>query len=261
MTARVPFSDPGGGIVNAPIGSEEWAQRVRLEMQAIVKDLPHTPERFARYKKLCDEHRIWVLLNKRDGSRFKSWEEFCEHPEPWGLGRPVDDVNRWLSVAMGKQALQLVTAPPDGRADNRRGGKRGTVDGFDSSTESKNQPDHTAPLLRAILRAPQPVQQLYRDGLIGQKVAAKLGPDRPTPEQAAQIAEIVEAVRATPRPKAEHDKAKVQREVNDRVRSMLGDGADDPVAKIVRLVAKLNTQQIERLRIELRPVLGELEGA
>jgi hypothetical protein len=258
MTARVPFSDPGGGIVNAPIGSEEWAQRVRLEMQAIVKDLPHTPERFARYKKLCDEHRIWVLLNKRDGSRFKSWEEFCEHPEPWGLGRPVDEVNRWLSVAMGKQALQLVTAPPDGRAGN--GANQHTGPRVDSSTESKN-PQTTAPLLRAILRAPQPVQQLYRDGLIGQKVAAKLGPDRPTPEQAAQIAEIVEAVRATPRPKAEHDKAKVQREVNDRVRSMLGDGAADPVAKIVRLVAKLNTQQLERLRIELRPVLGELEGA
>ena len=35
--------------------------------------------------------------------------------------------------------------------------------------------------LRAILRAPELAQSLYRDGLISQTAAAKMGPSKPTP--------------------------------------------------------------------------------
>ncbi len=39
--------------------------------------------------------------------------------------------------------------------------------------------------LRAILRAPEPIQAAYRDGLIGQVDAARLGPKVPTEAQAS----------------------------------------------------------------------------
>jgi hypothetical protein len=37
--------------------------------------------------------------------------------------------------------------------------------------------------LRAILRAPEPIQDLYRQGLVSQTVAAKAGPRKPDEEQ------------------------------------------------------------------------------
>jgi hypothetical protein len=111
MNAALPFSDPGGGVVNAPIGSEAWAQRVRLEMQAIVKDLAKAPERFAGYIELCQAHRAWALMNKRDGSKFTGLEEFCEYPEPWGLGRPWKVIKPYLVALHGKAAVAAQVAP------------------------------------------------------------------------------------------------------------------------------------------------------
>jgi len=250
MNARA-FSDPGGEVVNAPIGTEVWAQRVRLEMQSIVKNLPKAPERFEGYVRLCQEHRAWTLMNRQDGGRFKTFEEFCEAAEPWGLGRPYTEIVPYLEALHGKRAVQLETVRP--AQEPKAGPGRGNKTTSTESTEFTR--DHTAPLLRAILRAPQPIQQLYRDGLIGQKVAAKLGPDRPSPEQAARIAEVTEAVRSTTRPAMELEKPRVQREVNERVREML-DQKSDPVAQIVRLASKLNRQQVERLRIALRSIVG-----
>jgi hypothetical protein len=82
---------------------------------------------------------------------------------------------------LGKQATELLIAPPDGRANNVGTGKKAkkqsseNVEVLDSNHDDENlkQTDPTATRLRAILRAPQPVQQLYREGLIGQQVAAR----------------------------------------------------------------------------------------
>ena len=40
---RPRFSDPGGEIVDAPIGSENWAKRWRLEVQFIWDNVPKEP--------------------------------------------------------------------------------------------------------------------------------------------------------------------------------------------------------------------------
>lgn len=45
------------------------------------------------------EHRAWTLMNKPDGSFFGTFEEFCEHRQPWGLGKPWPEIKPALPVA------------------------------------------------------------------------------------------------------------------------------------------------------------------
>jgi hypothetical protein len=84
--AKPRLSDPGGEVSNAAIGSLQWAQRWRLEVQATCHTIPSASERLARYWALGNAHDIWRLLDRSDGTPFESVEEFCRAKEPCGLG-------------------------------------------------------------------------------------------------------------------------------------------------------------------------------
>lgn len=101
------FSDPGGEVLGAPIGSELWAKRVRLELQSVLDDLPKAPLCADRYFHLILEHRAWSLMNRRDGSKFETFDELCEAARPWGLGTPYKDIERYL-VLVRKPIPQIV---------------------------------------------------------------------------------------------------------------------------------------------------------
>ncbi len=131
-------------------------------------------------------------MNKPDGSYFGSWEAFCAHPQPWGLGRPWEELRPKLEPFVGKAAIQLVTVAPDRRRENGANQHSGSRE--DSGNECRNpKAARTEGLLRSVLRSPEPVQDLYRAGLIGQVEAAKLGPRDPEPAQAARIVEVARA--------------------------------------------------------------------
>jgi len=109
---------------------------------------------------------------------------FCEHRQPWGLGQKWEKLRPLVEAVAGKQSVQLATVAPDGRRENRRGGHQ-----VDSGHHVRNQTDadeKSAARLRSVLRSPEPIQDLYRAGLIGQVEAAKLGPRDPEPAQAAR---------------------------------------------------------------------------
>jgi hypothetical protein len=74
-------------------------------------------------------------------------------------------------TAMGEREYDLLTTAPDGRRDNKRGGKD------DSCPRSTNQSRQTK-RLRAIARAPTFIRSLYVAGLIDAKLAELLGPDK-----------------------------------------------------------------------------------
>jgi hypothetical protein len=99
----------------------------------------------------------------------------------------------YLEGRFGRQAVQLMTVPRDGRMDNGKVEREGL---FDSYTRCTNQKHTTSAKLRAILRAPEVIQELYREGLVSQATAARMGPRSPQPEQAARVAEARQA-RAT----------------------------------------------------------------
>ena len=244
MRAPVQLSDPGGEVLDAPFGSEDWAKRVRLNMQAAVRDLHKTPQLVRQYVELVRENRVWTLLNRRDGSRFATFEEFCEAEYPWGLGKPYREIEPFLEAAIGRRALHLVTVAPSAQGERTDIAKT-------SRDECGKSGERKAQALRAILRAPEPAQDLYREGLLGQKEAAKLGPKNPTPEEAARVTEVARAVateaKAAPKPKAEPDRLALQRRLNTRTRQLLGEDVDDQVAKLLRTIARL--ADVDRARL------------
>lgn len=246
------FSDPGGEVVNAPVGSAEWAKRIRLELNSIIKDLPKVPERAKRYLDVIRQHRAWTLLNKEDGGPFSTFEEFCAHPQPWGLGKPYAEIEPFLEAAVGKRHLQLVTVAP---AQSPPGKIPDTVSDISAGDARR------AGRLRAIAeRAPEPVRQLYRDGLLGQDVAAKLGPKSPSPDDAKRMHEVAYALetqaKALGKPKDETQRLATQKALNRRARQLLGDDTDDQVAKLLRTIAKLSEEDRQRLLEALKEQYG-----
>jgi hypothetical protein len=83
----------------------------------------------------------------------------------------------YLAAEIGPKAADLATVAPGQQ------GERTDLETSGNDCPKFDGPsDRKAKNLRAILRAPEVVQDLYREGLLPQTVAAKLGPKSPTPE-------------------------------------------------------------------------------
>lgn len=176
--------DPGYGDLTAPIGSVEWAKRWRLEFQGVAKRLPQAPESGKRFYDLGKQHRAWTLITDAEGKHFRTWEAFCAYRQPWGLGMDPVKFDAFLKAAVGPREAGMITVPParQGERSDLEETSRHHVGKSSDADQRKNE------RIRAILRAPEQVQDLYREGLIRQTDAAKLGPRTPTPEQASAIA-------------------------------------------------------------------------
>jgi len=181
----MPPPDPGYGDPNAPVGSSEWAKRWRIGFQSLVKHLPKAPESSRKLFELGEQHRAWTMLTNEAGVYYRNFDEFCRDGQPWGLGMEPDKFRAYLAAELGSKAADLATVSP---------GSQGERTDLDSTShincgKSESTGKRKAENLRAILRAPEVVQDLYREGRISQADAAAMGPKSPTPEQAASIAE------------------------------------------------------------------------
>jgi len=210
------------------------------------------------YVDLVNKERAWTLMNKPDGSFFGSWEEFCEHRQPWGLGKPWDQLRPFIEAAVGKQALQLATVAPakPPQAGPGRGHTQTDKTHYpEDSLFTPAAPAHEARLRAIAERAPEPVRELYRDGLIGAKEAAALGPKNPTPEEAAKVTEVAIAakqVATEAKPKTPKEKMAVKKTVNAVVREMTG-REPDPVALAANALAKVPPHRLAELVARLDP--------
>jgi hypothetical protein len=216
----------GFGHPSAPIGSESWAQWWRTTFQHTVNSLGMYPETAKSLYESGNKHRAWAILRNPNGLRFRTFQEFCETPKPHGLELDYATFIAYLEARYGKEAVQLMTVPPDGRQMNGRkrqatmeeifateqtpspvdsghyvqnqqerfagepngnnGTSQHTETKVDSATELQNQNHETTRRLRAINRAPLKVQELYRDGYLSQVDAARLGPEPPQKEKAEE---------------------------------------------------------------------------
>lgn len=253
----VLLHDPGTGDSNAPVGTEAWALRVRLSITTTVADLPKAPERFNRYYNLITEHRAWRLMTKADGTTFSSWTEFCAYRQPWGLGKPWEEIRPFLVAVLGENAVALATVRPDGRAESlaARRGEDGRAMSIPATVTGMVNDDRTERNLRAIAeRAPEPAKELYRAGLLGQQVAAKLGPKNPPPEVEARVTEIAQTLASEAREldtstKAAREAAK--RALNAKARGLLG-VRQDRVSEAMRIIERMDTDERERLMDAVR---------
>lgn len=221
------IADPGIGRDDAPIGSPDWALRIRLKMQAIVNAVEDKPDALRRYIELARRHRAWTMMHKKDGSFFATFEEFCETRQPWGLGRSWSELKPYVEAVLGKQGADLETVSPS--QQGKRTDANTSGHGDPKSTERKDK------RLRAILRAPVEVQELYRDGLISQKLAAQLGPKKA--EKAKPREEVAAAIKAVPRER---------KAIDDAVRSLLGQRKPTRVEQAVKLVALMNAAELKK---------------
>lgn len=239
--ADARLSDPGGEVSNAPIGSEDWAKRWRLEVQHIRHNIPKEPARFVRFYELGNRHRVWTLLNKSDGSKFRSFDEFCLTKEPWGLSASPVEVEQWLALVKGHKAAKLETVPQP-RPGPGRGKVSVTIEEGKNRRECGSFSTRTEQLLRAINRAPEPIRKLYEQDGLSQLWASRLGPNNPSPAQAERIAAIVVALRSV----------ETRKEADSLVRSMLGARMPSKVDRAFALAKTMTTQERKRLIARVR---------
>ncbi|QJX00301.1 hypothetical protein FTUN_7926 [Frigoriglobus tundricola] len=84
----------------------------------------------------------------------------------------------YLEAELGKRAAELVTVAPG----NDKGGRPSKGETGDTvSPVNSDADDKKAKRLRAFLRAPDLIQDLYRDGLVSQTVAAPVRLTRACP--------------------------------------------------------------------------------
>lgn len=239
-----PTADPGYGDPNAPIGTAEWAKRWRLCFQTEVKQLSRSPKSNAAYYDLGEKHQAWTLLTDEKGSHFKTWAAFCAYRQPYGLGTDPAEFEKFVKPAMGEKAFDLMTVSPGSQGERTDLGETSPDERGKLSGHTKRE------TLRAILRAPEVVQQLYRDGLITQTIAAKLGPKSPTPEQAARVAEARQAIEAIDRTKTP---AAFRAEVKRVVVEVLGVTAPSTLDILRRAWAKATADERTQFLQEIHP--------
>lgn len=234
----------------ADVGSKEWADFVRLQLVSMVDHLGENEESFLGYVEIMREHRAWTLMARKDGSTFKTIEEFCSERRPWGLGTTWAKLRPHLVSGMAKRgksqdeierALALEAVP------EAEQGKR--VDLTSNPRGEKLAPGHVQ-RLRAITRAPDAVKDAYREGRVSQAVAAKLGPKNPTPEQAARVAEAAQEVR----------KAKTRKEADAAALRVLGVKKPTIVETAFRLVERMTPAERIDFDRQIRPLIQAAEG-
>jgi len=228
--------DPGYGRADAPVGSEDWAKRWRLGFQSAALDLPGAPKECLIYYHAGLKHRAWSLLTNEYGEPFDDFDTFCACKQPYGLGTNPAKFRAYLEAEEGKRAVELLTVSVGDDVGGRpkNGETADTVSAVSPGEQRKSE------RLRAILRAPEIVQDLYREGKVSQTTAAKLGPKKPTPEQAAKVAEArqeIERLNLACEPK------RVRKEVDEVVRRVLGQQTPTLLDQAKRAVLKLTAQE------------------
>jgi len=149
------------------------------------------------------------------GDAYPDFDAFCRDRQPWGLGTDPAKFRAHLAAELGDRAADLITVAP---GTDKGGRPRKEEETSTSDVEVSNKQDRKSQQLRAILRAPEVIQTLYRDGLITQADAAKLGPRSPTPERAARVAEARQEIE-----KLDRDDPEFRKKAGGVVRRVLGD--------------------------------------
>ena len=143
--------------------------------------------------------RLWSRLTKPDGTKYREFREFCEAPQPHGLGTAHAQVNRLLVEIGNAREVKLLTVAPGSQGHRR--------DPASASRQCGGKPSsRTTERLRAIAeRSPEAIQRLYTAGVIDQIDAEPFGRRRLPPERQAEIADFVKRVAAPLAKRMEED--------------------------------------------------------
>lgn len=109
------------GNPNAPYGSREWCAAVRFQVRCKIGEAKSRVSHLKFDLKALRDEAHYAVLQRRDGQLFESWEEFCDHPEPEGLGFPADVANALIKERDGSRLVSAVAAEVMANAPARAG--------------------------------------------------------------------------------------------------------------------------------------------
>ena len=190
------------------------------------------------------ETRRWTLLRDEHAEKFLSFEQFCESPPPFGLGRTYALVQAFLVGLMGKPRADRLTVPPPHQGRSVPGG---------TSRQNGRKSDREAARLRAVQeRAPDPVKRLRDLELLSVDQAAWFGVQNPTEERsmaidkfAAEVAPILEELGEAP---SDQSLAIAK----EHVLELSPIPKRDPVVATMRTLRGWSPEQLERFLTLLR---------
>lgn len=234
------FIDPGVGDPEAPVGTEGWAQRWRLALQHHADGTETKTKRIMETIANGLQHRAWTLITDKHGKHFDDFRQFVSHHKPWGLGKDPDKFLAMLELEMGKEAAQLETVaePQQGRrTDLEEKGK--SEESTSPARRGKSAPGHTKDeKLRAINRAPSVVGDLYRQGLINQTEAAKLG------KKGSDSQKIEQTLKSTVKKVKSLPKKEQRQKVNEVARELAGTKTKTRVEKVFDTFLRFTSDEI-----------------
>ncbi len=101
VARRFHQTDMGFGDCRAPLGSVQWAKAWRVDTYAAANRLDTTPRLLESFIALGEKYRAWTLLKDKDGQPFKTFDAFCDAPNPYGLETPATKVRAALEQVRG----------------------------------------------------------------------------------------------------------------------------------------------------------------
>lgn len=242
---ETPLADPGYGDPLAPVGSLEWAKRWRLCFQNVARQLPSAPETSRKFYEQGKQYRAWTLITDEHGTMFRTFEQFCECRQPWGLGiRPASKFFAYLQAEIGPRAAALETVAPGDDVGGRP---------TNNSTHREGSFPHAKPeRLRAILRAPDLIQHLYREGLVSQTTATLMGPKQPDEDKAVRVVQARQAVEAIELPDIDNpvERRKYRSHVDQTIRRIMGKPKPTAYHECCRCWVKMTKEEKDRFMTE-----------
>lgn len=174
-----PQSLPPRGDRAVRKGSRNDAEAWRGAFLAAIR-IPAEPVTVHEHLMSGIHNRAWTLLARKDGARFRTFEQFCNEAPPFGLGVEPDDARACLGRLLGKREATLALAPPSNMGIR-------PLDQQTSHPGGERSSGHEQRLRAVAERAPAPVRRLCELGLLTYGQAAQFGPAKPSAKKVAEV--------------------------------------------------------------------------
>jgi len=145
LNSTVETLGEAGDLTAAP-GSRNWAIAVRLELQGGIHDAKREASNVLEWRHLFVKHEGYRALPDQYGHSFLNYRDFCEAPEPYGLGYDPDVLSHVLEERKSAQARDLMRDPA---TRGEMGGRGHKSYSRENSFRSGGDPDYLASRLKA----------------------------------------------------------------------------------------------------------------
>lgn len=95
------------GDCQAPEGSKPWALFIRNKLNSLLHDAEFASDLARDYFNKLRDSEGWRQLEDSKGGKFYSFEGFCVHRKPFGLGYDIGHIERIISEREEKEIAEM----------------------------------------------------------------------------------------------------------------------------------------------------------